>query len=113
MKNVSYAEKEYAKLSPVGNFVLLEKLEQEAIRKVDGIYIPESEHYTNAKMGCGKVLELKEELSEEYGVKAGDYVLYDFYSAHGDHKDTVITDVDNLIVVLTEEEADKFVKGEQ
>lgn len=113
MNNVSYAEKEYAKLSPVGNFVLLKKLEQEDIRKVDGIYIPQTEHFANAKMGCGQVLELREELSEEYGVKAGDYVLYDFYSVHGDHKDTVITDVDNLIAVLTEEEAAKFVKGEQ
>ena len=112
MKNVSYADKEYADITPVGEYVLLKKLVQDSVRKVDGIYIPESKEYLNAKLGCGQILELRKEVAEEYGVKEGDYVLYDYYSVHGDHDDTVITAAENLIIKLSEEEAKRFVKGE-
>ena len=112
MTDISYNDVKYRSFDAIGKFVLIEKLQKPDFKKIGDIYIPESEKYKNQKMGVGIIRRVGKEAQEEYNVNVGDYVLYDYYSAHGDNKDSIITNAENLILQLTKEEAYKFINGD-
>lgn len=47
---------------------------------------------------------------EESGLKVGDYVLYDYYSVYQNNNDYVITRVENIILRITQEEAESYLE---
>ena len=107
MSNVKFGYKDYD-LQVIGTKVLIEKLQKTDLRCVGGIYVPESKESQNLKIGVGKILDLGDEAKETYSLNVGDYVLYDYYSAFGDWKETIITNGENIILQLTEKEANDF-----
>lgn len=111
MDNVMYAGKLYNSINVFGDKVLIKRLTPESLRQVDGIFIPESSKYQNMKIGAGQIIALGNDAKTDYGVDVNDYVLYDYYSANGDNKDTIITKAENLIVKVSEEEAYKFISS--
>jgi co-chaperonin GroES (HSP10) len=111
MNDVQYGYKKYDSIKTVGDKILIEKLQKNDLRCIDGIYVPESKSYKNCKIGVGKILDLGDGAKEKYSLNVGDYVLYDYYSAHGDWKETIITDGENIILQLTEQEASEFLNG--
>jgi effector-binding domain-containing protein len=46
------------------------------------------------------------------GININDYVLYDYYSVFDDKGKNVLTKYENIIMQMTEEEANKFLNGE-
>lgn len=110
MKNdISYDEKIYKKFKVMGKNVLIEKFSSNDLKQIDGIYVPESKKYLNFKFGCGRIIDLGGDIDESVGVSIGDIVLYDYYSAHGDWNDHIITNVENLILKISEDEVKKFI----
>ena len=62
-------------------------------------------------MGIAEILDLGNKAKEETNLSIGNYVLYDYYSVYEDNPIYVITKAENIIVVLTKEEADNYVKN--
>ena len=108
---ISYGYTSYNEIKPVGNCVLIKKLTEDGLRKSHDLYIPQSKKFENNKIGVGKVLNLSKKAKEETGVKAGDYVLYDYYSAFNDAAINVLVNYENLLIVLSKEEAKAFLNG--
>lgn len=112
MNNIEYGNKEFKRLNVVGEKVLLEKLIKDNFMMKDGIYMPTlSSENKNERLGIGKILEITNETAEKYGLAVGDYVFYDYFSANGDWKENIITNCDNIILKLTENEAKDFLNG--
>ena len=107
--NISYNEKVYNKFQIFGKNVLIKKYLNDGIKQIDGIYVPSSQKYKNFKFGVGKVVDLGPEVPSELGIKIDDIVLYDYYSANGDWKDHIITNVENLLLKISEDEIKKFI----
>ena len=111
MNDVLYADEKYKKVDVVGEKVLIRKMKNwNDIFDYDGVFIVGSQKDKNTIMGCGQVLDVTPETTEKYGVQKGDYVLYDYWSAFGDYKDSIITNAENLIVKITKEEAESMSK---
>jgi co-chaperonin GroES (HSP10) len=110
MKNVSYGMTNYDELTVVHSHILIEKISNYETKAGD-IIIPESEKYANNKLGCGKILEIGTVAANETSLKAGDFVLYDYYSANGVHGEHVIVKYDSIILQLTEEEANSYLNS--
>ena len=108
---ISYGYTSYNEIKPVGNCVLIKKLMEDGLRKSHDLYIPQSKKFENNKIGVGKILDLSKKAKEETGIKKGDYVLYDYYSSHNDASINVLVDYENVLIVLTKEETDKFLNG--
>lgn len=108
MNNVQYGFKEYDSIKPIGDKILIEKMKNDGPKCVDGIYVPESKNYKNCKIGIGRIVDIGDGAKKKYSLDIGDYVLYDYYSAHGDWEKNIITDGENIILQLTEKEAHKF-----
>lgn len=92
---------------PLGDIVLLEKLVKTMDKKYGNILIP---HTTdkNYSMGVAKVIDLGREAKEQTNLNIGDYVLYDYYSVFGNNPIYVITKAENIILQLTEEQANNY-----
>ena len=111
MNNVMYHGDNYKNINVVGEKILIKKMKDvDDIMNYDGIYYKIDKKAQNNIMGCGEVLDVTPETSKEHGVYVGDYVLYDYWSAFGDSKDTIITNAENLILKVTKDEAEEFSK---
>ncbi len=108
---MNFMNREYGAINVVGKFVLIQKLENDDLRKEGGIYIPRSTEYENCRIGVGKILEISESQSEETGLKVGDFVMYDYHGAHNPKDENVITDIENVFMKVTEDEAKAFLNG--
>ena len=108
MNNVEYEYSVFKSVDAVGDNILLKKLKNDDLAKVNGIYILKSEEYKNMTIGVGQILSISESAKEKFGLKENDYVLYDYYSAHGDWEVNIITNGENILLQITEEEAIKF-----
>lgn len=113
MNDVMYHGDKYKKIDVVGEKILIKKLKNwNDLVVYDGIIIPNTTEHDRTKnnlMGCGVVLDVTPETSEKYGISKDDIVVYDYWSAFGDSKDTIITNAENLILKVTEEESKIFV----
>lgn len=108
---ILYGYATYNEIKPVGNCVLIKKLMEDGLRKSHDLYIPQSKKFENNKIGVGKVLDLSKKAKSETGIKVGDYVLYDYYSAHNDAAINVLVDYENILMILSKNETDKFLNG--
>ena len=108
---IEYGYTSYKKMKPVGNCVLIKKMLENEFRKSHDLFIPQSKKFENNKIGIGKVLGISKIAEEKTGVKTGNYVLYDYYSAFDDSSINILTNYENLIMVVTEEEAKLFLNG--
>jgi len=111
MTDISYGYSKYKKIDVLEKKVLLRKLKNDDLKCEDGIYIPKSEKYKNETIGLGEVLGIGDETAKETGINVGDYVMYDYYSAHGDWEENVITNSENILIKMSKEEAYEFLKG--
>ena len=108
---LDYGYKKYNSMKPVGNCVLIEKMTENELRKSHGLFIPQVKKLENNKIGVGKVLDLSKTAEEKTGVKPGDYVLYDYYSAFNDQSINILTNYENIIMIVSKKEADEFLNG--
>ena len=108
---LEYGYKKYDKIEPKGLCILIEKMQETDLRKNDGIYIPDSDKLKNYKMGVGKILDLSKKAHEETKLEIGDYVLYDYYSAHNDNSINILTNYENIIFKVSYDEAIRFLNG--
>ena len=109
---IEYGYTKYNSIKPIGNCILIKKLNEAGLRKSHGLYIPEVKKFENNKIGVGKVLDLSKTSSEKTGIKKGDFVLYDYYSAFDDNSINILTNYENVFMVLTKDEANAFLNGE-
>lgn len=105
---VEYGGLEFKSLKISGNSVLLEKVSSGDLQSVNGIYLPVERKFKNNKIGTGKVLQASTQAMEEFGIGIGDYVLYDYYAAHGDYPDKVIVNATNLLLKMNKKEMENF-----
>ena len=101
----------YEKIEPKGLCILIEKMQETDLRKNGEIYIPDSDSLKNYKMGVGKILDLSKKAKEETKLSIGDYVLYDYYSAHDDKSINILTNYENIIFKVSYDEAIRFLNG--
>ncbi len=102
----------FEKFKVSGDSVMLEKVGAGDLRKSGDIFIPVQMKRQNSKIGTGKVIAVSETARRDFHVEEGDYVLYDYFSAHGDYPDKVIVNAPNLLLKLTKDEMEKFVGTE-
>jgi len=88
-------------LTAVGLKVAIRKLEKshEIIR--DGIYIPETSD-AGGRLCKGEIISVGNEASKD-GLKIGDIVMFDPYSVFWDTYPMVVTNVENVILIILEE----------
>jgi hypothetical protein len=91
---------------PVGTRVLLKKLVNTLDKKYGNIILPHS-HAKNCSLGVAQVIRLGEE-AKRTGLSENDYVLYDYYSVFSNMPDYVLTNAENIILQITEEEAEHY-----
>ena len=108
---LEYGYKKYNKIEPKGLCILIEKMQENDLRKNGDIYIPDSDKLKNYKMGVGKILDLSKKAKEETKLNVGDYVLYDYFSAHDDKSKNVLTNYENIIFQISYDEVIKFLNG--
>lgn len=108
---IEYGYTKYNSIKPIGNCILIEKMMENDLRKSHDLYIPQSKKFENNKIGIGKVLDLSKKAAEETGIKQNDYVLYDYYSAFDDNAINILTNYENVLMILTEKEAKQFLNG--
>ena len=100
-----YDNKDYKIIKPTTDKVLLQKIVNKGNKKYGDIIIPH-EVSQNSSLGVAKVIDLGTSDSiKDSGIKIGDYVLYDYYSAYKDNKEYIITKIENIILQLSEFEA--------
>lgn len=109
---IEYGYKNYEKVIPVGECVLIEKLTEDCLRKSHGLYIPDPAKFKNNKIGVGKVIGISKKAKSALSIDVNDYVLYDYYSVFDDKGKNVLTKYENIFMQLTEEEAHNFLNGE-
>jgi len=109
---IEYSYRHYEYINPVGECVLIEKLTEDCLRKSHGLFIPDPAKFKNNKMGVGKVIGISKKAKNALGININDYVLYDYYSVFDDKGKNVLTKYENIIMQMTEEEANKFLNGE-
>ena len=102
----------YTSVDPIGEKVLIKKMMNKDLETVGGIFIPETSKYKNSKIGVGKIVDIGDDAVEKYAVKKDDYVLYDYFSAYGDYKQFIITNAENILLVLSEDEVNAYLKNE-
>lgn len=96
---------------PVGTRVLLRKLVHTLDKKYGNIILPQSVSL-NSSLGLAQIVKLGTHKEIELsGLKIGDYVLYDYFSVFENNQELVLTNVENIILRLTKEEADTFLEG--
>ena len=111
MNDVQYGNRDYSSVKAIGDKLMIRKLVRDDLRLIGGIFVPESTKNLNMRIGVGQILELGDGAKEKYALKEGDFVLYDYYSANGDWRDIIITDGENVILQLTEQEAKEYSDG--
>lgn len=103
-------EHDYNIIKPIGNKVLLKKLVNKIDKKYGDILIPQ-EYAKNNSFGIAEVIDLgNDESIKDSGLKIGDYVLYDYYSVFNDNPEYVITEISNIVLQVTKEEATELSK---
>lgn len=108
---LEYGYKKYNKIEAKGLCVLIEKMQEDDLRKNGEIFIPDSDKLKNYKMGVGKILDLSRKAKEETKLEVGDYVLYDYYSAHDNKSINILTHYENIIFKVSYDEATRFLNG--
>lgn len=108
---LDYGYKKYDMIKPVGNCVLIKKINEPSLRKSHDLYIPQSKKFENNKIGVGEILDLSKTAEEKTGLKKGNFVLYDYYSAHDDNAINILTNYENIMMILTKNEVDLFLNG--
>lgn len=104
-------QKTWKSFKPFGTRVLLRKLRASLERSSDGIIIPESVN-SNCSLGVAQVVELGDaDQVRDSCLEVGDYVLYDYWSVYNDQTQHVITNVQNIVMKLTPEEASEYASG--
>lgn len=109
---INYGTKNYKNIQAVHECILIEKLNEETLRKSHGLYIPETAKFKNNKIGVGKIINIGSSAKSETNLNENDYVLYDYYSVFNDFGKFVITKYENIIMKMEENEAYKFLNGE-
>lgn len=105
LNNIEY---DYKSIKPTGDKVLLKKLVNKIDKKYGDILIPQA-YAKNNSFGIAKVIELgSSESIKDSGLNIGDYVLYDYYSVYNDNPEYVITKIENIVLQLTEAEANEL-----
>lgn len=101
----------YDIIKPCGDKVLLKKLVNTLNKKYGDILIPQ-EIMKNQSFGVAEVIDLgSSESIKDSGLRIGDFVLYDYYSVYNDNPEYVITRIENIILQLSKEEAEKYKTG--
>lgn len=113
INNLNYGYTTFKSVKTNGEYVLIKKAKPADVTEIDGVYVPSftPKKHLNERIGAGQILDVGGEVTEKYGVKAGDFVLYDYYSANGDWEETIFTKAENLIMLLTEDDLKDFLKG--
>jgi len=104
--------KEYNKCIPIGDKLYIERLNFDIQIVSDGIVLP-CNYSSNNSLGIGKILKSTKIAEEKWGLYEGDYIMYDFHSIYDKshiHTDkTAIIDSENVLLKLSEEEAQKYI----
>jgi len=108
---LEYGLTEYNKIKACGICILIKKTEEPDIRKSGGIYLPKQKKWENAKIGAGQIVDISKKAKEKTSLLIGDYVLYDYYSAHDDNGKYILTNYENILVKLNKDEYDEFLNG--
>lgn len=96
---MSFINRDYDKpLKACGKKVVIRKLERNHDCVLKGIFIP-TQSSDFFKLVKGTVESVGSETSES-GVKVGDVVLYDSHSVFYDHHPVVVTNFENVVVIL-------------
>jgi co-chaperonin GroES (HSP10) len=99
-----------ADMIPIGNKVLLRKLIPTLDKRYGNILLPQS-YAKNASLGIAEIINFGNGPEvKESGLNIGDYVLYDYYSVFQNNKDYVITNMENIILRITAEEAESYLE---
>lgn len=93
---------------PLGDKVLLKKLVATLDKRYGNILLPQT-YAQNNSFGVAKIINLGPD-TKESGLKIDDYVLYDYFSVYHNNKEIVLTKVENIILQISKEEAEKYVK---
>lgn len=96
-------------LKPKNDIVLIKKLVKTLDKKYGNILLPQSVD-KNCSLGIGQIIDLGDK-AKETGLSINDYILYDYYSVFDNSEDYVITKVENIIVQLTESEANNYINN--
>lgn len=94
---------------PIGTRVLLKKLVNTLDKKYGNIYLPHT-HAQNCSLGIAQIIKLGES-AKDSGLQENDYVLYDYYSVFSNMPEYVLTNVENIILQVTEEEAERYINN--
>jgi co-chaperonin GroES (HSP10) len=95
---------------PIGTKVLLKKLVHTLDKKYGNILLPQT-HEQNSSMGIAQVIKLgTDKTVKESGLNVGDFVLYDYYSVFENNPELVLTNVENIILRITAEEAETYLQ---
>lgn len=95
---------------PIGDKVLLKKLVQTMDKKYGDILVPHDVD-KNCSMGIAQVVNLGKQAKQQLCININDYVLYDYYSVYENNPIYVITKAENIIVQLTKEQANDYMKN--
>lgn len=94
-----------------GTKVLLKKLVHTLDKKYGNIILPQTVEQNNS-LGIAQIVKLGTHKSiQESGLTEGDFVLYDYYSVFENNKELVLTNVENIILCITKEEADTYLES--
>ncbi len=87
-------------------FVAVRIIDNQNELKVGNIYLPSTTH-TNDRLGFGIIEDVGEKATEEYGIKVGDYVMFDRLSTFA-HTAPVALLRYNNVICLTNKENNEF-----
>lgn len=89
-------------MKAVGDKIVLKKLEDtNQMRMYGNIHIP-AKSDANAKMTKGEIISIGPQ-AQNRCLEVGDIVLYDTMSVFDNTKETVITNIENIILKIIEE----------
>lgn len=100
---------EYKNVKPIGELVLLKKLVKTMDKKYGNILIPHT-HDKNASLGVAQIVDLGDK-AKKVGLNINDYVLYDYYSVFENNPEYVLTNVENIILKINEQEANNYISN--
>jgi co-chaperonin GroES (HSP10) len=109
---MKYGTTEYKEMIVVGDHVLLEKKTTVGNRMSKGVLLPEYKDTLNNKIGVGKIIGIGKKAKEQTNLSISDVVLYDYFSAHDDHGEVILTDSENIIAKINESDIELFLNGE-
>lgn len=94
----------------VGDKILLKKCVKIMHKKYGNIILPHDVN-KNSSLCVATVYKLGAQAEKNTKLNIGDYVLYDYYSAYENNDVYVITNSENVIVRLTQQEANNYINN--